>query len=203
MGNRPRRAGFSLPQDIPRHQRGSHDARQGPPGTNGMAGEVGHMVMDRNGPLCECGNRGCLHAMASARMLVAQARAVDGDIKSPADIIARARAGDGLCTRLLAEAGESIGLAIANVVALIGVSYFVIGGELPRAGELFMRPLRESVERHTLRRVGSPLEIREGLDWPDLCLMGGLCQALSLDGAYLSDLPDWASGTSPSVEGSR
>jgi predicted NBD/HSP70 family sugar kinase len=160
-------------------------------GSNGMAGEIGHMVVDRNGPLCDCGNRGCLHALASARMLVIQARSLDNEIRSIGDILARARAGDGVCARLLSEAGGYIGLAIANVVALMGMSCFVVGGRLLEAGDLFLRPLEQSVDTQTLRPAGSPLEIRAGLSRPDLCLIGGLCQAIAADGAYLDDIPAW------------
>ena len=77
MGNRPRLQDFLYLKTSPGISAGVMMQGRVLRGTNGMAGEVGHMVMDRNGPLCECGNRGCLHAMASARMLVAQARAVD------------------------------------------------------------------------------------------------------------------------------
>jgi predicted NBD/HSP70 family sugar kinase len=161
-------------------------------GANGMAGELGHVVVDRNGPLCECGNRGCLHALASARMLLRQAKLVDEGITTIHDILERARQGDPPFVRLLSEAGTYAGLAIASIVSALGLTRVAVGGALADAGAPYMDPLREAVESHTLRRAGAPLDISSGMPDPDLALLGALCLGLERSKMWLTSLPPWA-----------
>jgi glucokinase len=96
--------------------------------------------VSEEGPLCECGNRGCLELYAGARAIAAAAGAPSFD-----ETVARARSGDDSALRALARAGELIGLAIANVLIFLAPDRVVVGGGVAEAGELLLAPLRASV----------------------------------------------------------
>jgi glucokinase len=109
-------------------------------GPDERAGEFGHHTVSEEGPLCECGNRGCLELYAGARAIAAAAGAPSFD-----ETVARARSGDDSALRALARAGELIGLAIANVLIFLAPDRVVVGGGVAEAGELLLAPLRASV----------------------------------------------------------
>lgn len=112
-------------------------------GNRSGAGEIGHTVVAPGGPLCRCGRRGCLEAVAS-----------DGALEtatglSREELVRRAQRGDRHATRVLAEAGATIGVALANAVNLVGPERVIIGGEaLFQAGELLLGPIREAVRQN-------------------------------------------------------
>jgi glucokinase len=109
-------------------------------GPDQRAGEFGHHTVFEEGPLCECGNRGCLELYAGARAIAAAAGA-----PSFHDTVLRARSGDQPAIRSLARAGELIGLAIANVLIFLAPDRVVVGGGVAEAGALLLDPLRASV----------------------------------------------------------
>ena len=127
-------------------------------GATGNAGEVGHFVVRTDGPICYCGNRGCLESVASPDAIVSQCREAihrgslslvaqrvgrDLNALSIKDIFGAAREGDRLSTTLLEEAGSHIGRTAAHIVNLLNPSVLVLGGIL--AGE--RSPFVESIER--------------------------------------------------------
>jgi predicted NBD/HSP70 family sugar kinase len=115
-------------------------------GHNGAAGEFGHTTIIENGPLCRCGNRGCLEAVAGGPAIL---DSLPDDLRTLklSDVVLRAMAGDAACTRALADAGRHIGVAAANLCNLLDPERIVVGGELSRAGELLLGPLRHALER--------------------------------------------------------
>lgn len=115
-------------------------------GHNGTAGEFGHTTIREGGPLCRCGNRGCLEAIASGRAILELLRPTHSNLKLN-DLVIRAMAGDDDCIRAIAEAGKHIGVAAANLCNLLDPERVIIGGELSRVGELLLGPLRLTVER--------------------------------------------------------
>lgn len=130
-------------------------------GASGSAGEVGHTVIAENGPLCRCGNLGCLEAIAGGDALLARLRDRQSSLKL-GDVIVRAMSGDDECIRALAEAGSHIGIAAANAAAMYDPSRIVIGGHLARAGELLLGPIRQVVDRSFATRLAAPPEIVAG-----------------------------------------
>jgi len=115
-------------------------------GFESAAGEFGHMTIDEGGKLCRCGNRGCLEAIAGGPAILEGLRESNGPQKLT-DVVVHAIAGDPICIRAIADAGRHIGIAAANVCNLIAPERIVVGGELARAGELLLGPLRHSLER--------------------------------------------------------
>ncbi len=136
-------------------------------GADGLAGEIGHMVVDPNGPRCTCGRRGCLEALASGPAIAARARELLASYPRPAEgrmlrelvgndpgritarevAIAAAR-GDPLAAEILREAGEALGFGLAQAIALLNPERIALGGGVIKAGEPLLRPVREAAERY-------------------------------------------------------
>jgi glucokinase len=144
-------------------------------GARGVAGELGHMVLEPGGPRCSCGRRGCLEALASRTAIERElrARAKHGD-KSKAlrimkkedrdrltsSVVERAlEDGDELLTEVLAEAQRHLGEAVGNLINLIDPEVIVIGGGIAeRLGERMVAPIREAAWKQALVQRG-----REGI----------------------------------------
>ena len=131
-------------------------------GAGGFAGEFGHIMVDEQGPLCSCGNRGCLEATISASALIRRGQnAVEqrlstglwqlsqGDLNrvSVESIAEAAVQGDRFARSLLQEAGRFLGLGIVGIVNLLNPSLIMIGGGLVLAAGQFLLPAVDQVVR--------------------------------------------------------
>nr|WP_274636561.1 ROK family transcriptional regulator [Microbacterium bovistercoris] len=130
-------------------------------GHNGTAGELGHTVILEDGPLCRCGNRGCLEAIAGGPAILERLEPIAGAMKL-GDIVVRAMAGDGASIRALSDAGKHIGLATGNLCNLIDPERIVVGGDLARAGELLLGPIRLAMENSVIVDVASAPDVVQG-----------------------------------------
>jgi predicted NBD/HSP70 family sugar kinase/DNA-binding transcriptional ArsR family regulator len=119
-------------------------------GAAGAAGEFGHMSLDPDGPLCRCGNRGCLEVYAGLRVPLALAEARFGRLVGIDELIALARAGDRGCLRLIEDTAAVAGRGLGLIGAAINPPLVVVSGRLATAGDLLLKPLEESFNRHTL-----------------------------------------------------
>lgn len=108
----------------------------------GHAGEVGHTTVDPDGPLCGCGNRGCLDRVAGA-----DAIAADAGHATVQEAIAAAAEGDGHARTAFERAGRIIGQVVANVVVLLWPERVIVGGGVAEAGDLLLEPIRAEVAR--------------------------------------------------------
>ena len=109
-------------------------------GYEGTAGEFGHQTILPDGPLCNCGNRGCLEAVAKAEAIASACGR-----SSVEDAVAAARAGDARAQRGIEEAGRYLGIGVSNVVVLLSVDRVVIGGGVAAAGDMLLEPIRQEV----------------------------------------------------------
>jgi glucokinase len=129
-------------------------------GIGGTGGELGHQMIDFNGPPCGCGNRGCLEAYASGPAIAAMGmkavvqgcttiigELVDFDLNkiTPKTIAQAASQGDEVAQNILEEAGFYIGIAAANVCASIGPRKIVIAGGVSKIGEPILEPIRRTI----------------------------------------------------------
>jgi predicted NBD/HSP70 family sugar kinase len=119
-------------------------------GIAGGAGEFGHMVIDPDGELCRCGNRGCLELYASMRKPIAHASSLFGRPMTTDDIIFEARRGHAGCRRLITDTAEIAGRGLAIIGTIINPPLIVLAGRLALAGDLVLEPLNRSYEKHTL-----------------------------------------------------
>jgi predicted NBD/HSP70 family sugar kinase len=148
-------------------------------GHRGLAGEIGHVLVDPQGPICRCGNRGCLETLASGPALVALIRASrPGEVTLPG-LIELAREGDVGCRRVLADAGRAVGGALASLVSLLGPDTIVIGGDVGEAGDLLLEPLREAVQRYAMPSATEDLTIVAGALGDRANLLGALALVIT------------------------
>ncbi len=160
-------------------------------GTTGSAGEIGHLTVDENGPLCACGNHGCLEAFAGgyaiasqAKKLVASGKRTLLSEKSPDSITARdvaeaARRGDLAAQEIIKRSGTFIGIAIAGLINLINPSTVIIGGGVAQVGDLMTGSIRQAVRERSLRASEHGVRITTAMLGRRSSLMGALVQAIN------------------------
>ena len=143
-------------------------------GVAGTAGEIGHMTVAEDGPVCRCGNRGCLELYAGGEAILAAVQESEPDVETVDRLVDLALEGDQRCKRVIADSGRHIGVAIASLVNLLGPDRVVVGGELSRAGEILLDPLRTAVSRSAVQAAHEAVEIVGGELGPDAEVLGGL-----------------------------
>ncbi|WP_239073140.1 ROK family transcriptional regulator [Sediminihabitans luteus] len=146
-------------------------------GYAGTAGEIGHVQITPDGPICRCGNRGCLETVVGATALLEMLRTSHGPL-TLRDVIAQAIEGDPGCRRVVADAGARIGAAVATLATGINPQCVVVGGELAETGEVLVGPLREAVLRHVVPNTLAPLEVVVGELGTRAEVMGAVALAL-------------------------
>lgn len=160
-------------------------------GGDGLAGEIGHLVLDPNGPMCFCGSRGCLTTFASERSILHALESANGARNSLAEVVADAWRGDPACRRILYEAGRALGRAFADIAKIMAPSVIAVGGVLAEAGPLVFDGLRSSVEMNSLRAVSPAIQFRSAQLKADATALGGLAALLAKVGQGASTLPGW------------
>jgi glucokinase len=143
-------------------------------GIGGTAGELGHQTIDMNGPLCGCGNRGCLEALASGPAIAAlgmkavtQGRTtiigslVNYDLNriTPEVIADAARQGDAVAGEIYEQAGTYLGVAVSNVLISVGPRKVVIAGGVAAAGDLLLEPIRRTVRERVFLMPADQVEV--------------------------------------------
>lgn len=130
-------------------------------GTDGCAGEIGHMIVEANGPQCNCGNLGCLEVLASGTAIAKEAkkRIEHGEPSSIIKFAGRgfnsitaeavalaAKQGDQLACDIVNKAGYYLGIALTNMVNIFNPEVIVIGGGVSRMGNMLLIPARKVVK---------------------------------------------------------
>jgi glucokinase len=143
-------------------------------GPEGFAGELGHITLDPDGPLCGCGNRGCLEALASAPAIVRRAKEIisEGKIETSlsnylkrgeelnASIIAQeANKGDLLAQRVYREVGRWIGIAIGSLANVFNTHLFLIGGGVSNAGDILFNPMKDEAFKRAMPGIREKIKI--------------------------------------------
>jgi glucokinase-like ROK family protein len=133
-------------------------------GVDGCAGDIGHIQVDAHGPMCSCGNAGCLEALFSGAALARDAGAAARSGESPAlaerfaangeigarDVADGAAEGDVTCIRLIRDGGRRVGATLATLVSFANPSMIVIGGGLAQLGHILLAEIRSVVYRRSL-----------------------------------------------------
>ncbi|MFQ5842063.1 MAG: ROK family protein, partial [Thermodesulfobacteriota bacterium] len=156
-------------------------------GTEGKAGEIGHMVIDVDGPPCQCGSRGCLEVFASGsaiRRMAVEAIERDektdlvercgGEIKgiSAKTVYESARGGDRLSRRVFQRMGMYLGVGLVNLANLLDVEMMLIGGRVSEAWDLFIEPAREELEKRTVGSMGKGVRVERARCGDDAGILG-------------------------------
>lgn len=161
-------------------------------GAVGAAGELGHLTVLPDGPLCGCGSRGCLETLASGPAIVGEAvrllktglaprlyDLVDGDAGrvSPKEIEAAARAGDQAVLDAIRRAGEYLGIGVSNVILTLHPDLVVLGGGVAQMGDLLLDPIRETVRRRVRMIPPETIHIEQSRLGPDAGVLGAIALA--------------------------
>jgi predicted NBD/HSP70 family sugar kinase len=154
-------------------------------GARGTAGEIGHVLIDENGDVCRCGNRGCLETLAAGPGLADLLRRTHGPLSVP-DMLSLASDGDTGVRRVIEDAGRHIGVAAANVCNVLNPERVIVGGELSAAGDLLLDPLRDALRRYAISAAAEDLTVVAGELGERAGVMGALVFAAGESGGALS-----------------
>ena len=142
-------------------------------GASNAAGEIGHIKLQaKDGPLCGCGDSGCLEAFASGPAIVAMAQdylkggksakfaemASDGEI-TPYIVAKAAEAGDPVAKRIFETMGYRIGIGLTSVINLLNPEKVIIGGGVAECGDLLLEPIRKTVKKRAMVIAGETVQI--------------------------------------------
>ena len=133
-------------------------------GVGGAAGEIGHLIVQPDGPRCTCGNRGCVETLCSGPAIVAEAvrrivqgfstalvDACRGDLRAitPEMVALVAEEGDPVAAEVIDTAGHWLGIALAGAIALIAPEVVVIGGGVAPASSRYYRAAEDTARSHS------------------------------------------------------
>jgi predicted NBD/HSP70 family sugar kinase len=137
-------------------------------GASGIAGELGHVTIDPDGALCGCGSRGCLETIASPLVLERELEAVKG---TP---VGEGWAGrdDRHVRRLVADAGDAIGAALATAVNLLNPARVVVGGELADANRGLLDAIEAGIARNAIAPATARARVARGELGPHAAILG-------------------------------
>lgn len=143
-------------------------------GSDGCAGDIGHICVDKGGPICRCGNRGCLEAMAAGPAISEKAMAAarngtspllrqmmnehDGILR-PEDVNAACREGDEAALEIIRASGQMVGDVLAGLVNFFNPSHIFIGGGISNFGNHLLVSIRRAVLRRSLPLATTHLSI--------------------------------------------
>src|SRR5574344_204774 len=144
-------------------------------GASNAAGEIGHIKLQmKDGPICGCGDTGCLEAFASGPSIVAMAQdyikggkstkfremsGAEGGEITPYIVAKAAEAGDPVAKRIFEIIGEYIGIGLTSVINLLNPEKVIIGGGVADAGDLLLEPIRKTVKKRVMVVAGDAVEI--------------------------------------------
>jgi predicted NBD/HSP70 family sugar kinase len=168
-------------------------------GTNFSAGEIGHILVDPEGPLCGCGKRGCLQAMASSPALVEAVRKIhdslqkknkklppnplwdilnDHSLLSGELIGEEANRGNAVAVAGMEQIAEILGIVAANLINIINPQKIIIGGTLGDTGPLLTRLISREAEKRAMKTPLQAVTIEQGLLGNRAAALGAACLSL-------------------------
>lgn len=137
-------------------------------GSAGTAGEIGHTSISSDGPLCRCGNHGCMESYVGSPAILANVasklkkqpiRGVDSKSIRIRDVAIAALQGDPTATRIVQEAANYLGLAIANMLNLLNPGLIVLGGDLVAAGPVLLEVVKQTALSRAIPKAGNEVTI--------------------------------------------
>jgi predicted NBD/HSP70 family sugar kinase len=162
-------------------------------GASGTSGEIGHITVDHDGPVCQCGNIGCLEAIASGGAIARDARQAFREGKSPilaslcgenaetieAKLVFQAaEQGDEASLQIIDKAAEYIGVGISMAINVFDPDRIVLCGGLMKNGPSFFEKIKTSIEKHKMRQAGRKVVISAGTK-DDYSTANGACRVLA------------------------
>jgi predicted NBD/HSP70 family sugar kinase len=156
-------------------------------GQTGAAGELGHIVVNPEGQICRCGNRGCLATVAGGAALTGALRLTNGPAVTLDDVIALARDRNPGALRLIGDAGRAVGRALAGVCGVLDPGLVIIGGELAPAGQPLLASIQASLETWLSPAAGSRPRVKIGELGAQAEVLGAIAFAMQQVAALAAD----------------
>lgn len=143
-------------------------------GSSGSSGEIGHIILEKNGPKCNCGNLGCLEAIASGNAIARDAKIavlegnatkimelVNEDINriEAKTVFEAARLGDRLAIQITERAMQYIGIGLANYINLLDPDLIILFGGLTNAGDIFLKKVKEVLRERQMKFAGRQVKL--------------------------------------------
>jgi len=153
-------------------------------GWTDLAGEIGHMTIDMNGPVCECGNRGCFQTFATGHAIAKRARekmniSSDESLKlTGRSVYELAKAGNELHQNVLKETGKYIGVALSNIIHVLNPKRIVLGGGVMNSEHYLMPEIVQTIENRALIKHAKETEIMMTNLGKDATVLGAVAQFL-------------------------
>jgi predicted NBD/HSP70 family sugar kinase len=155
-------------------------------GSGGLSGEIGHTIVDINGKPCDCGSSGCLETFVGAPAIVARAhelikagrakalaeRIASGALLTPELIYTLARDGDADCIAMVRTIGHYLGIAISNLINLLGPDEVVVCGAIDEAEAPLLEAIREQIDTSALPRLRASAQVRVAAEHEKVALLG-------------------------------
>jgi predicted NBD/HSP70 family sugar kinase len=148
-------------------------------GSLGVAGEIGHVLSDPKGPICRCGNRGCLETIASPVAVAALLERSMGEPVSVATLLELVAADHRGARRAVGDAGEAAGTVLAALVNVLNPELLLIGGELAAAGDAILDPIRAALARHCVAPASAAVRVAAGTLGPKAEVLGAAALILA------------------------
>jgi glucokinase len=115
-------------------------------GAGGLAGEIGHMTMQADGPLCGCGHYGCWEALAAGRAIARDGSYSYGQEMTAEEVFSRAQEGEHKALKIIDNAARYTGIGLANLLKAFDPDGFVIGGGMSRSGDFYLRKIQAAAD---------------------------------------------------------
>jgi glucokinase-like ROK family protein len=162
-------------------------------GSDGCAGDIGHICVDKEGPLCACGNKGCLEAMTAGPAIASKALEAarsgrspilsqmlkaNAGILRPEDVNAACREGDQAALDIIRESGQTIGDVLASLVNFFNPSHIFIGGGIANFGNHLLVAIRRAVLHRSLPLATTHLSIKFSRMGSNVGVLGAISLAL-------------------------
>jgi glucokinase-like ROK family protein len=162
-------------------------------GSDGCAGDIGHICVDKQGPICRCGNRGCLEAMAAGPAIAEKAMQAardgksellqkmmesNGGVLSPENVNTACREGDEAALEIIRASGQMIGDVLAGLVNFFNPSHIFIGGGIANFGNHLLIAIKRAVLRRSLPLATTNLAISFSRAGSDAGVIGAIMLAL-------------------------
>jgi predicted NBD/HSP70 family sugar kinase len=142
-------------------------------GHHGLAGEVGHNVVDASGPPCHCGKRGCVETFIGENAMLAMAgRATPANPETVAELFADAQSGDALALKAVRTVADALGRTIANLANVLNPERVLLGGSLSGVLEIAGDDIRRSLDEHVLGGTDAAVELLAPALGDDASLLG-------------------------------
>ncbi len=155
--------------------------------STGYASEFGHITIDPNGPLCRCGNNGCLEQYVSATAITKRYNALSSEsVKNSYEVSLLAQNGDKLAKTVFNDVGLSLGITISSLINTLGIEALIISGGVSNSIELFIDQIKTEISKRTFKELSYNFEIKRSKLGSDAGMIGAAIFAKEMSNIWIN-----------------